>query len=962
MSDKMRPLAFAQLMDELLAGYAREGRVFGVYDVYRHEGGALSLFDGAIETPFGPAAGPHTQLSQNIIAAYAAGARFFELKTVQTLDGEDLPVSKPCILARDEGYNVEWSTELTVPEAMAEYIRAWFALKLISKAWGLGDPDGFAFNMSVGYDLEGIQSEKIDRFIEGMKDASGTAAFAECRRWALENAGRLGLKEDYIRDISAHVCNSITLSTLHGCPAGEIERIAAYLISEKKLHTIIKLNPTLLGYEFVRKTLDDLGYRLSFDDHHFREDLQFDDAVPMISRLLTLAAQSGVEFGVKLTNTLPVNIVKGELPGQQMHMSGKALYPLSIALAEKIERAFDGALRASYSGGADALNIGRLYAAGIWPITLATTLLKPGGYNRLRPIAQELAKMPAAPFTRVDLTALSALAREARRDPRIRAASQPNPKMPMKVPLIDCYRAPCSEGCPIGQDIPAYVELAGSGAYREALEVICENNPLPFITGTICAHRCTKSCTRNFYDENIRIREVKLLTAGRGYDAFLPTLAPRAVRAERIAVVGGGPGGMAAAYFLARGGAKVTIFEKRAALGGIVRFAIPRFRISEASIEKDAALIVRLGVDIRLNSEVLSPASLYEDGFTHVVLAIGAWKSDNLPLEKGCATDALEFLQAYNRGEVQAGPSVVIVGGGNTAIDAARAAKRLRGVGHVRMVYRRTRMQMPADEHELRFAAQEGVELLELLAPVAHEDGKLICRRMELGAPDSSGRRAPVATDEQVFVPADTVIAAIGEKPDCALISAAGACAPDRGEPARVMQNEKLFLIGDARRGPATVVDAIADAAEATRLILGEPDAEPLPLNASMLRERRAQLKMAGLPEKERDRCLGCSSVCGNCVDVCPNRANQVVMVDNREQILHIDALCNECGNCETFCPYDSAPYKEKFTLFACEEDMRQSDNPGFLVEQDGSFRVRLDGDARPLEPFMKTVRDQLCW
>jgi putative selenate reductase len=957
MSDRMSPMPFGALMTELLNGMAREGRVFGVYDLYRHEGGTLPIFGEKIETPFGPAAGPHTQLAQNIIAAYAAGARYFELKTVQTLDGEDLPVSKPCILAADEGYNVEWSTELTVPEALDEYVKAWVALKLISKAFGMGAPDGFAFNMSVGYDLKGIQSEKIDRFIEGLKNASNLPVFAECRKWALENLARLGLDAEYVNGISPMVCRSITLSTLHGCPAGEIERIAAYLISGKRLNTLVKMNPTLLGYEFARKTLDDLGYELSFDDHHFKEDLQFEDAVPMVKRLRALADATGVEFGVKLTNTFPVNIVNGELPGSEMYMSGKSLYPLTISLAEKVESAFDGSLRASFSGGADAMNMERIFTAGIWPITLATTLLKPGGYNRMKPIAEALSRLPYQPFTRVDLTALSQLSRDARRDRRSRKNTQPHPKMPRKVPLLDCYWSPCADGCPIHQDIPAYVELSGRGQYREALEVICEKNPLPFITGTICAHRCTKSCTRNFYEENIHIREVKLLSAGRGYEEFLPTLAPRAVRAERVAVVGGGPGGMAAAYLLARGGAKVTLFEKRCALGGIVRFAIPRFRISEASIEKDAAMLKKLGVEIKLNSEVLSPATLFNEGFTHVVLAVGAWVSGELHLEKGCAVDALNFLVAYNRGEVQVGSSVAIVGGGNTAIDAARAALRIRGVSKVSMIYRRTKREMPCDEHELKYAAEEGVELCELLAPVAHENGVLTCRRMVLGEPDASGRRAPVPTDELVPISADTVIAAIGEKPDCALLSAAGACTPDRGA-AAVQQSEKLFLVGDARRGPATVVEAIADAAEAAAIILGSEEAEPLPLNHDMLRARRAALKFHTAPEKENERCLGCGSVCGNCVDVCPNRANVVVLVDGREQILHLDALCNECGNCETFCPYSSAPYKEKLTLFASEKEMDESENPGFVILPGGAFKVRPEMEDFRLRRFMETVRD----
>ena len=181
MSDRMRPVSFGKLMEWILSEKKRTGSIFGVSSIYSHKGEAFTFLGEKLETPFGPAAGPHTQLAQNIISAYAAGARFFELKTVQILDGEDLPVSKPCIDARDECYNVEWSTELTVPEAFDEYVKAWFALKLISEEFNLGAPDGFVFNMSVGYDLKGIKSEKIDRFIEGLKDASGSPIWDECK-------------------------------------------------------------------------------------------------------------------------------------------------------------------------------------------------------------------------------------------------------------------------------------------------------------------------------------------------------------------------------------------------------------------------------------------------------------------------------------------------------------------------------------------------------------------------------------------------------------------------------------------------------------------------------------------------------------------------------------------------------------------------------------------------------------
>lgn len=271
MSDIMRPIPFAGLMNWVLEEYRTQGTIFGVGDLYRHKSGkTLPIFTERVETPFGPAAGPHTQLAQNLIAAYVGGSRFFEVKTVQIIDGEDLPVSKPCIRAEDECYNVEWSTELRVPQAYEEYVKAWFAIKLLSKSMGFGSPDGFVFNMSVGYDLAGIQSEKVDRYIEGMKDASGSAVWAECRAWARENLSRLpGIDEAYIDGINPHICTSITLSTLHGCPPDEIERIATYLITVKKLNTYIKCNPTLLGYEFARSMLDGMGYNPTITQYNF---------------------------------------------------------------------------------------------------------------------------------------------------------------------------------------------------------------------------------------------------------------------------------------------------------------------------------------------------------------------------------------------------------------------------------------------------------------------------------------------------------------------------------------------------------------------------------------------------------------------------------------------------------------------------------------------------------------------
>ncbi len=199
-------------------------------------------------------------------------------------------------------------------------------------------------------------------------------------------------KED-IEAIEPEICNSVTISTLHGCPPQEIEKIAMHLITEKGFHTFIKCNPTLLGYEFARNRMDEMGYDyVAFGDFHFLDDLQYEDAIPMLTRLMKVCEERNLQFGVKITNTFPVDVKQNELPSEEMYMSGKSLYPLSIALAAKLAEEFDGKLRISYSGGADAHNIEGIVNVGIWPVTVATTLLKPGGYLRTIQMAEKLEK------------------------------------------------------------------------------------------------------------------------------------------------------------------------------------------------------------------------------------------------------------------------------------------------------------------------------------------------------------------------------------------------------------------------------------------------------------------------------------------------------------------------------------------------------------------------------------------
>ena len=964
MSDMMTCMPFGQLMDWVLQEKKGQDTVFGVHRPYTADPkNDMTIFTRNLETPVGPAAGPHTQLAQNIIASYYAGARFFELKTVQKMDGAELSacVNKPCILADDEGYNCEWSTELTVPDAMGEYIKAWFILHVIAKEFGLGAQDGFQFNISVGYDLAGIKGEKVNTFIDGMMEAKDTVIFQECRKWLLDNADKFqNFTREDIEAIPSNVCNSATISTLHGCPPQEIESIANYLLTEKHLNTFVKCNPTLLGYDFARKTMDEMGYDyMVFGDFHFRDDLQYEDAVPMLTRLMKLSEELGLEFGVKITNTFPVDVTRNELPSEEMYMSGKALFPLSISLAAKLSAEFAGKLRISYSGGADYFNIDKIVGCGIWPVTMATTLLKTGGYQRFTQVADKVEGICPKKWEGIDVDALKKLAADAITDGHHvkNIKPVPNRKSTKEVPLLDCFYAPCSEGCPIHQDIPQYVALTGEGKYKEALEVILEKNALPFITGTLCAHNCMTKCTRNFYEESVNIRGTKLTAAEHGYEQLIGEIKAGEPNGKKVAVVGGGPAGIAAAYFLAREGAAVTIFEKEEKAGGVIRYVIPGFRIGDAAIDKDISFIQKMGVEICTNTEITSVADLKAQGYDAVILAIGAGKPGTLKLEKGETVNALKFLRDFkaNDGKLNIGKNVVVIGGGNTAMDTARAAKRTEGVEHVYLVYRRTKRYMPAAEDELLEVLEEGGEFKELLSPVSLDGGRLLCKKMKLGQMDASGRAGVTETADVVEVPADTVIVAVGEKIDTDFYTANQIAVDERGK-AKV--NDKtletsvsgVYVAGDGARGAATIVEGIRDAQLAVKDILGKEITRDAAVTGDVKDcfEKKGILKHSKEAKTEEERCLTCNKVCENCVDVCPNRANISIKVPGMamNQVIHVDYMCNECGNCKSFCPYASAPYKDKFTLFANEKDMADSKNDGFVVldKENKTCKVRFVG------------------
>lgn len=961
----------------------------------------VNVFSQSCTTPMGPAAGPHTQLSQNIVASYLVGARFIELKTVQIMD--HLEIAKPCIDARDEGYNVEWSTEYTLEKAYDEYLKAWIVLHMIESAMEgkVVEKPSFIFNMSCGYNLEGIKQEKMQIFIDSMIDAGKKPLFDEYINEAkalldegiLEGSDWEG-REECVRKtldkISRNICPSVTVSTMHGCPPKEIEAICSYLLTEKKLDTFVKLNPTLLGYDTVRKVLDDLGFNyVVLKRESFEHDLQLSDAKAMLHRLVELAGKEGRKFGVKLTNTLGNVNPQDVLPGDERYGSGRILLPLSTRVALILSEEFNGTLPISYSGGVSALSVKELFEIGIHPITLATDMLHPGGYAKMKQLCEICKEAPEAwKKETIDVSRLRKFVENVS-SPKGIAGKEfrgtNSSKVGTPLSLFDCYVAPCVEACPIHQPIPEYVALAGEGRLAEALSLIYTSNALPNITGWICDHQCQNHCTRMDYEGPVQIREVKRIAAEKGFDEFKAYMweKPDEPADVKAAVIGAGPAGLAAAYFLALAGFDTSVFEKEKNAGGVVANIIPEFRIPLEAVEKDVQFIKDNGVKFNFGTEK-TIKELRDEGFEYIFVGVGATASNDPHVSgNGPRESAISFLLRSKNGEkIDLGKNVVVVGGGNTAMDAARMAIRTQGVESVTVVYRRSQSEMPADREEYEMALSDGVKFLFLANPSDVTDGIMNVKKMVLGEKDASGRRKPVESGETFSLDCSYMISAIGEKADQNVLDAIG-----------VGEEGKVYIIGDTKTGPSTVVRCIASAQSAVddaidkvyEDILSQDDdekecdcegectcssqeeevveededideirSEEDDFFASIREKKSSVLLSASKSSKdflktEAKRCLECSYYCNKCTEVCPNRAN--VMLDMRDtglfddpfQILHLDAYCNECGNCAAFCPHDGGPYLKKFTLFSRLDDFENSTNSGFYSEND-QVKIRLDG------------------
>lgn len=407
---ELTPIAFSVLIRRMFYEFRREQKIFDLQARYFWRGTSDAKVNLGVRmhgmpagNAVGPAAGPQTQMAQNIVLSWLGGCRIMELKTVQIDDRLNIP--RPCIDATNVGYNIEFSQELLVQQSLEEYVKAWMLLRMLEEAEVLGvakrtgssaSPHFYdcIFDLSCGYDLKGIQSEKVQAFITGLQDASQTI---EQLRSEIPDE----FKEFRSLDYSPKIVSSATLSTFHNCPPNEIEAISDYLLRHNHLHTIVKMNPTMLGGERLDELLHDvMGYEdITVNSTALTAGLQFDDSIAMMRRLRKTAHELGLKAGAKFSNTLEVLNHRDFFPeGERvMYMSGAPLHPIILELALKfrlayqqycvdlgaaVEPAEDGLVPISFSAGVDKHNFSNCVACGFTPVTTCTDLLKPGGYNR----------------------------------------------------------------------------------------------------------------------------------------------------------------------------------------------------------------------------------------------------------------------------------------------------------------------------------------------------------------------------------------------------------------------------------------------------------------------------------------------------------------------------------------------------------------------------------------------------
>jgi formate dehydrogenase (NADP+) beta subunit len=486
--------------------------------------------------------------------------------------------------------------------------------------------------------------------------------------------------------------------------------------------------------------------------------------------------------------------------------------------------------------------------------------------------------------------------------------------------------APCVAACPAGIDVPRYVRQISQGRFSDALATIRERIPFPLVCGYACFHPCEAKCGRGQYEGPVAIRMLKRVAAELGSAA--PAPAALEPTGKKVAIIGSGPCGLTAAYYLALLGQGVTVFEAMDRSGGMLRYGIPGYRLPDDIVDADIKLIEQTGVRIVTRARVACAEALLQQGYDAVFIASGAWRATSLgiPGEEGPRVlKGIAYLAAVNSGTAPAiGAKVAVIGGGDTAIDAARVSRRLGA--EVVLLYRRTREQMPASAEEVEAALEEGVHMEFLAAPLTIDRDGINCVRMALGAPDKSGRPRPEPVPGSEFsLAADSIVVAIGQEVDIPAKSVEreknGVA---RADPASLATSVRgIFAGGDAVTGPATIIDAIAQGrvagAAIDRHLGGDGDLErfvreglgvqtPVPAPRGSTRKGTRELSV--------EHRLGSFALVEQAYDgeTAISEASRCLSCDLLHYAVHVDAaLCKDCGYCKEVCTLDVFARSDEF-------------------------------------------------
>jgi len=522
-------------------------------------------------------------------------------------------------------------------------------------------------------------------------------------------------------------------------------------------------------------------------------------------------------------------------------------------------------------------------------------------------------------------------------------------------PLYESKTSPCILGCPTNENIQRYIYLVTEGRHEEAWRTIIDSNPMPAVTGRVCFHPCMTKCTRKDFDEAVNINAIERSLGDMGLDNDGWMKKTKASRKEKVAVVGSGPAGLSCAFYLARQGYPVTMFERDGALGGVLRWGIPEYRLPNEVLDRVIRQILDSGpIEVRPGVKAgvdLSIAELEKD-FDAVFLGLGLMSSRGLGVdgEDGEGVEpGLDFLRRVNSGaKVDPGKKTVVVGGGNTAMDVARCA--LRAGSEVTVVYRRTRNEMPAIAEEIEEAEKEGVAFHFLAAPkeLVRKGGKLVgvvFQKMELGEPDDSGRRRPVPVEgETIKMDVDRLFTAIGEQADLegieGAVEAEWNLVKTGGEWGDT-SNGRIFAGGDVVTGAASVVEAIAAGRKAAerigRMLAGEPEPvqeepktvgiedmntdyfthskrNPVPRIPVAEAKKGFSQKNTGYTDdmlaSEAGRCFSCGvcNYCDNCWIYCPD----VAIARHEDEYEFNYDYCKGCLVCAFECPRNAISIREE--------------------------------------------------